>query len=170
MQAGKLAALGQMSAALSHEFNQPLAAVKSYADNAVTFVDRERFGEARENIIRISSLADRMALISKHLRNFARKPHDKLNPVPVAQVLDNVIELLAHRIKDTHTELVIDLPENDIWVIGGRVRLEQVLVNLINNGLDSMEGMAGSRIEISAAKMEDEVVISVKDFGCGLPD
>ncbi|TWI86049.1 two-component system C4-dicarboxylate transport sensor histidine kinase DctB [Roseibium hamelinense] len=74
VQAGKLAALGQMSAALSHEFNQPLAAVKSYADNALKLLDRERTEETRENISRISEMADRMASISEHLRNFARRP------------------------------------------------------------------------------------------------
>lgn len=170
VQAGKLAALGQMSAALSHEFNQPLAAVKSYADNAVTFFDRERFKDARENITRISSLADRMALISKHLRNFARKPNDKLNPVLVSSVLDNAIELLGRRIKETHTKLVVELPSEDLWVIGGRVRLEQVLVNLINNGLDSMEGMTHSKLEINARINGDEVVIQVRDYGSGLPE
>jgi two-component system C4-dicarboxylate transport sensor histidine kinase DctB len=95
---GKLAALGQMSAALSHEFNQPLAAVKAYADNADTFLDRGRVAEARDNVGRISAMADRMAAISKHLRNFARRPQDKTGPVPVAAVIDDALELMAPRL------------------------------------------------------------------------
>ena len=67
-----------MSAALSHEFNQPLAAVKTYADNAAILIERNRVEEARDNVSRISSLVDRMASISRHLRNFARKPNEKL--------------------------------------------------------------------------------------------
>lgn len=77
VQAGKLAALGQMSAALSHEFNQPLAAAKNYAENASLLVERGRLAEVTENLRRISGLIDRMASISKHLRNFARKPNEK---------------------------------------------------------------------------------------------
>jgi two-component system C4-dicarboxylate transport sensor histidine kinase DctB len=83
IQAGKLAGLGQMSAALSHEFNQPLAAAKTYADSASLLLDRERYDEARGNLQRISNLIDRMAAISRHLRNFARKPNEKLGPVSV---------------------------------------------------------------------------------------
>jgi two-component system C4-dicarboxylate transport sensor histidine kinase DctB len=74
VQAGKLAALGQMSAALSHEFNQPLAAVKAYADNADTFLERGRVAEARDNVGRISTMADRMAAIS---RTCATSPGDR---------------------------------------------------------------------------------------------
>lgn len=77
VQAGKLAALGQMSAALSHEINQPLAAAKNYAENASLLVERGRLDEVRENLRRISGLIDRMASISRHLRNFARKPNEK---------------------------------------------------------------------------------------------
>jgi two-component system C4-dicarboxylate transport sensor histidine kinase DctB len=99
VQAGKLAALGQMSAALSHEFNQPLAAVKAYADNADTFLERGRVAEARDNVGRISAMADRMAAISKHLRNFARRPQDKTGPIPVAAVIDDALELMAPRLR-----------------------------------------------------------------------
>ena len=81
IQAGKLSALGQMSAALSHEFNQPLAAVKSYADNATAFLERDRLPEAQDNIARISKMADRMATISAHLRNFARRPQQATGPL-----------------------------------------------------------------------------------------
>jgi two-component system C4-dicarboxylate transport sensor histidine kinase DctB len=87
VQAGKLAALGQMSAALSHEFNQPLAAVKAYADNAATFLDRGRADEARKNVSHISDMADRMASISKHLRIFARRPQEKIGPIPLFPVI-----------------------------------------------------------------------------------
>lgn len=82
VQAGKLAALGQMSAALSHEINQPLAAAKNYAESAALLVERGRVGEVTENLKRISGLIDRMASISRHLRNFARKPNEKPQQSP----------------------------------------------------------------------------------------
>ncbi|MGQ3280471.1 MAG: sensor histidine kinase, partial [Shinella sp.] len=99
IQAGKLAGLGQMSAALSHEFNQPLAAAKSYADSAALLIDRGRVPEAQDNVRRISSLIDRMASISRHLRNFARKPNEKLGPVPLPDVIADTLEIVAPRLK-----------------------------------------------------------------------
>jgi two-component system C4-dicarboxylate transport sensor histidine kinase DctB len=98
IQAGKLSALGQMSAALSHEFNQPWAAVKSYADNAGAFLDRDRLPEARDNITRISKMADRMATISTHLRNFARRPQQATGPLLLNAVIQDAIAVVDMRI------------------------------------------------------------------------
>ncbi|MEP4803708.1 MAG: histidine kinase dimerization/phospho-acceptor domain-containing protein, partial [Hyphomicrobiales bacterium] len=107
VQAGKLAALGQMSAALSHEFNQPLTAVKTYADNAATYLDRDRPTDARENVSRISQMADRMAAISRHLRNFARRPQEKLGPVPVWAVIDDALEILSGKLRSTDAKIIL---------------------------------------------------------------
>ena len=167
VQAGKLAALGQMSAALSHEFNQPLAAVKSYAENAGTFLDRGRTDEARGNIQRISGLADRMAAISKHLRNFARRPGDKTGPVPLKPVIDDALELMAARLRGA--EVIYTSPDVEVWARGGRVRLQQVVVNLLGNALDAMERVSDPRIEIVLTG-GDAPEISVRDIGPGLSD
>jgi two-component system C4-dicarboxylate transport sensor histidine kinase DctB len=170
VQAGKLAGLGQMSAALSHEFNQPLAAVKAYAENAATFLDRGREGEARENIRLISAMTDRMAAISKHLRNFARRPQDKTGPVPIRAVVDDALALMAPRLAAAKAVLTNTLPDDDLWVIGGRVRLQQVIVNLISNALDAMEGLARPMITLSLAVTDGRVKLMVRDIGPGLSD
>jgi two-component system C4-dicarboxylate transport sensor histidine kinase DctB len=170
VQAGKLAGLGQMSAALSHEFNQPLAAVKAYAENAATFLDRGREGEARENIRLISAMTDRMAAISKHLRNFARRPQDKTGPVPIRAVVDDALALMAPRLAATKAVLTNTLPDDDLWVIGGRVRLQQVIVNLMSNALDAMEGVARPVITLSLAVTDGRVKLMVRDIGPGLSD
>src|SRR5690606_26117688 len=81
LQAGKLAARGPRSAAPAPESNHALGAVKNYADSAPLRVDRGRVAEARDYLLRISALTDRMASLSRHLRNFARKPNEKLGPV-----------------------------------------------------------------------------------------
>ncbi|MEJ6388402.1 sensor histidine kinase [Gymnodinialimonas ulvae] len=166
VQAGKLAALGSMSAALSHEFNQPLAAVKSYAENAGAFLDRDRPAEARENIARISGMADRMASISKHLRNFARRPQDRTGPVALKTVVADALELMQPRLK--HAEVIYDCPEVEVWARGGPVRLQQVVVNLLGNALDAMDGPE-ARIEITLTDGE-RPEIAVRDCGPGLTD
>ncbi len=167
VQAGKLAALGSMSAALSHEFNQPLAAVKSYAENAGTFLDRNNPEEARANITRISGLADRMASISKHLRNFARRPQDKTGPVPLKSVISDALDLMQPRLKQV--EVTFDSPVEEVWARGGPVRLQQVVVNLLGNALDAMERHEAARIEINL-KGGDAPEIAVRDVGPGLSD
>jgi two-component system, NtrC family, C4-dicarboxylate transport sensor histidine kinase DctB len=168
VQAGKLAALGQMSAGLSHEFNQPLAAVKAYAENAVTYLDRDRPDEARRNVGLISQMADRMAAISKHLRNFARRPQEKIGPIPLLSVLDDALALMGGRISAAGAEIIFARPEAEIMVMGGQVRLQQVLVNLLSNALDAMEGREHPRIEIDIVADSPRWQIRVRDHGSGL--
>ncbi len=169
IQAGKLAALGQMSAALSHEFNQPLAAVKNYADNAAILIERERIGEVRDNLSRISSLTDRMASLSRHLRNFARKPNEKLGSVSLAEVLRDTLEIVDGRLKAGGATVVTDLGRTPPWVRAGSVRLQQVLVNLITNAVDAVEGLPDRRIEISASRQSGKVTVEIRDHGPGVP-
>ena len=168
VQAGKLAALGQMSAGLSHEFNQPLAAVKAYAENAATYLDRDRPDEARKNVGLISQMADRMAAISKHLRNFARRPQDKIGPIPLLAVLDDALALMGGRMSSAGAEIIFARPEAEIMVMGGQVRLQQVLVNLLSNALDAMEDDPRPRIEIEIAAAGTRWQVRVRDHGPGL--
>lgn len=171
IQAGKLAALGQMSAALSHEINQPLAAVKTYADNAVTFLDRDRPSDARENVSRISKMADRMAAISGHLRNFARRPQEDVGSVDVLHAIDDAMALMEARFKKTGAEVSYTRPDNPIWVMGGQLRLQQVIINLFNNALDSMEGQPRPSLEIAVdTDSETRILIHVRDRGEGLEE
>ncbi|QIG52631.1 sensor histidine kinase [Nordella sp. HKS 07] len=170
IQAGKLAALGQMSAALSHELNQPLTAVKTYADNAAILIERNRTAEARDNVSRISSLADRMASISRHLRNFARKPNEQLGPVALADVVRDTLEIVAWRLKAARSEVAVDLGPKPLIVQAGQIRLQQVLVNLISNAADAVEGQAERRIALQARPKDGKVTITIADNGPGIPD
>lgn len=170
VQAGKLAALGQMSAALSHEFNQPLAAVRAYADNAAILIDRARVEEARDNISRISSLVERMASISRHLRNFARKPNQKLGPVLLDSVVADTLEIIAWRLEAAKAELLVNLGEAPLAVRAGSVRLQQVLVNILSNAADAVEGLDDRRIELNATRTGERIAIAIRDHGPGVPD
>jgi two-component system C4-dicarboxylate transport sensor histidine kinase DctB len=168
VQAGKLAALGQMSAALSHEINQPLAAVKSYADNAALYIERNRTTEAKANIARISEMADRMANISRHLRNFARRPGDKLNAIPVCEVIREAVALMDPQVRKSGSRISFASGQTEYWVLGGRLRLQQVLVNIMTNAIDAMEGQSQKLMDISIDCAGDTVAIHVRDHGPGL--
>ena len=168
VQTGKLAALGQMSTALSHEYNQPLSATKSYADNAIKYLKRNRIKEATENIVRISGLADRMADISKTLRNFARKPNQSFGLVPLKAIIDETLEILSARIKADSAKVDVTFFDDEILVRAGHVRLQQVLVNLIINALDAMKGKNDKKILINISQIKKQVIIKVIDFGDGI--
>lgn len=168
VQAGKLAALGQMSAALSHEINQPLGAARTYADNALVLMDRDRLPEARHNLTRILSLIDKMSAISGHLRSFARAPHQKLRDVSVAEVIEAACEITKARLRAAKVKLVVDMAPDVPCVIGGPVRLQQVLVNLLTNAADAVEGMEDRRVEVVVRKTAAGVRISVRDYGGGV--
>jgi two-component system C4-dicarboxylate transport sensor histidine kinase DctB len=168
IQAGKLAGLGQMSAALSHELNQPLAAAKTYSETTGVLIELGRTEEARDNVKRISALIDRMASISRHLRNFARKPNEKLDAVAVDDVIRDTLEIVAVRLKTADAELDIQIPPAIPAVKAGAVRLQQVLVNIITNAADAVEGLDDRRITVSASKEGGKVAISVRDRGPGV--
>lgn len=169
VQAGKLAALGQMSAALSHEFNQPLAAARNYADNALVLIDRDRVADARDNITRIQGLVDRMTAISRHLRNFARKPNRRLEAVPLSEVVAETLEIIAFRLRAADATLETDLGPDPIVVRAGSVRLQQVLVNLISNAADAVEGREDRRITLTARTDATRATIRIRDRGPGVP-
>ncbi|CAN7474699.1 sensor histidine kinase [Neorhizobium sp. LjRoot104] len=168
IQAGKLAGLGQMSAALSHELNQPLAAAKTYAETTGVLIDLGRTEDARDNVRRISALIDRMASISRHLRNFARKPNEKLGAVALDDVVRDTLEIVAARLSTADAELEIEIDPAIPAVKAGAVRLQQVLVNIITNAADAVEGLDDRRITVSASQTDGKVLVSVRDRGPGV--
>jgi two-component system C4-dicarboxylate transport sensor histidine kinase DctB len=168
IQAGKLAGLGQMSAALSHELNQPLAAAKTYAETTSVLIDLGRIAEASDNVRRISSLIDRMASIGKHLRNFARKPNEKLGAVSLEDVMRDTLEIVAARLNAADAVLDVDIDPLVPAVKAGAVRLQQVLVNIITNAADAVEGLDDRKIEVCARLEDHKVVVAVRDRGPGV--
>jgi two-component system, NtrC family, C4-dicarboxylate transport sensor histidine kinase DctB len=169
IQAGKLAALGQMSAALSHEFNQPLGAARTFADNALVLLDRGREAEARGNLARIQSLIDRMSAISKHLRSFARAPGRRLSLVSLPEAVEAALEIAHLRLGAVGADLTIDIPKDLPRVVAGPVRLQQVLLNLLTNAADAVEGGADRRVHLAAQIQGDIVRITLRDHGPGVP-
>ena len=167
VQAGKLSALGQMSAGISHELNQPLMAIRSFADNAVQFAARGKPERVTDNLTRISAMAERMARIIQNLRAFARQESMPQTRVDVARVLASAVELTDGYLREAGVTLAYTAPEEPIWVRGGEVRLGQVFVNLITNAADAMTGGAARvlRIEINRG---DSVSVRFIDTGPGI--
>ena len=167
VQAGKLSALGQMSAGISHELNQPLMAIRSFAENGAQFMERGKPERAGENLIRISDLARRMGRIIKNLRAFAKQESEPLSRVDLVAVLDSALELMQPGMDQAGVVLNYARSDHPIWVRGGEVRLSQVFINLISNAVDAMDQSVKKSIEISI-KEGDLLVVSICDTGPGI--
>ncbi|UUV07450.1 ATP-binding protein [Ruegeria sp. YS9] len=169
VQAGKLSALGQMSAGISHELNQPLMAIRQFADNGSAFMTRGKPEMAAENLGRISEMAARMARIIKNLRAFARNESEPMGRVDLIQVLNTAVELTEARLRDDDVTLNWTTPNGAVYVWGGEVRLVQVFVNLINNAADAMLGRPKRIITITLRKGA-RLSVSLQDTGPGIED
>ncbi|WP_434678967.1 MULTISPECIES: sensor histidine kinase [unclassified Pseudomonas] len=168
VQAGKLSALGTMSASISHELNQPLAAIRSYAENAEVLLDHQRIDDARGNLKLISELTGRMASIIAHLRAFARRDRHAPESVALQPALDDALALLAKRRRAMEVELIRDLPDATLWVQAGETRLRQVLGNVLANALDALTEKGPPRkLWISAEQTSEGVNLYIRDNGPG---
>ena len=170
VQAGKLAVIGQLSTGIAHELNQPLAALRTLSGNGVRFLERGDVATTRANLERIAQLVDRMGLITSQLRTFARKSSGQLQPVALCHALDNALALLEPRLRQADAEIVRHCPLPEPWARCDANRLEQVLVNLIGNALDAMDGQPAPRIELDCAGSDGQARLSVRDHGPGLAE
>jgi two-component system phosphoglycerate transport system sensor histidine kinase PgtB len=170
VQAGKLAALGQLAAGVGHELNQPLAAIRSYAHNGRKLIELGRVDEADGNLAKITALTARMANITNHLKRFARRPDGRLGAVEVANVVQGALSLFNNRLCEEAVEVSVTLAEEPLRVWAEEIRLEQVLVNLLSNALDALADRPVRRITVNAAATPDTVGIEVRDTGPGIPD
>lgn len=166
VQTGKLAALGQMAASISHEISQPLAALHTLAGNASAFLARNDARSASSNLQLIAELCTRMGSIIGELKTFARKESGRLGMAPLQQVMTSSLMLIDPLRKATGTR--IEVPPTDLGVWGDTIRLEQVMVNLLRNGIDAMEHQPERLIEIGFSATASLVVITIRDHGPGL--
>ena len=166
----KLAAIGQLAAGVTHELNQPLAAIRTLSENAETLIERSLPDVARDNLRDITGLVDRLNGITGQLKQFARKSFVTLQPVPIAISLQNSLHVIAHRIRKENVAFDVRMPEEDIHVRADTARLEQVFINLISNAIDATAGVEKPAIGISALRSGEMVLVAVKDNGIGLSE
>lgn len=166
VQAEKLAALGHMSAAIAHEVNQPLSAIRMSAESARMLLQRGDPDEAASTMSRISDLAARAAAITSHLRAFARKggPQARI-AFPVDVALQKALALSAERIASDGIRLELDL--QPVRAMGSPLPFEQVAANLIQNAIDAVADVASPCVTISARDVSGRAVVTVSDNGPG---
>ncbi|WP_268248107.1 sensor histidine kinase [Alcaligenes pakistanensis] len=167
-QAEKLSFLGQVTAGVAHEINQPVAAIELYADNTLRFLEQGQVETARQNLSRIQALTQRIGSITSQLCHYARKPQEQEGPVRVQAALDSAWQLLEHRARAQGVVLEREDLSEPVQVWALPVRLEQVLVNLLRNALDALEGREQGRIRMEVMTDGQHVRIVVSDNGPGL--
>lgn len=168
-QSSKLAALGEMSAAVSHELNQPLAAMKTYLAGAKLLLQRKRPDEALSSFQRVDDLIERMGSITRQLKSYARKGGDAFEPLDIRDALSSALSIMEPQLKREDTKIIRSVPRVPIMVLVDRVRLEQVIINLLRNALDAVKVSPDPTIEIVIAAGET-ATLTVRDNGHGIAD
>lgn len=168
VQANRLAILGQVAAGVAHEINQPVATIRAYADNAKVFLARQQMGTAVDNLDQIAGLTERIGTITDDLKALARKGRTAAEPVSVREVIFGAVELLRSRFAGSLDALRIDPASLDVLVLGNRLRLEQVFINLFQNALEAVEGRGEPLVAVSLADRGETVSIAVADNGPGI--
>lgn len=168
-QSSKLAALGEMSAAVSHELNQPLAAMKTYLAGARLLLRRNRPDEALASFGRIDDLIERMGAITRQLKSYARKGSESLSPVNMGDALASSLTMMEPQLRQRQVRITRIIPDEPVWVMGDRMRIEQVMVNLLRNALDATKSVENPEVDIILSAGET-ATLTVRDNGSGIED
>jgi two-component system, NtrC family, C4-dicarboxylate transport sensor histidine kinase DctB len=169
VQVGKLSALGQMSAGISHELNQPLMAIRSFAENGTRFLEMGKGDMVAGNLAKIADLAARAGRIIKNLKAFARQESEPSTRVDLCAVARAAIEMTEAQFERDAVGVTAQIPDAPVWVTGGEVRLTQVVVNLLTNAADAMSSLPEKSLTLTVAA-SPEPSVTVRDSGPGIAD
>ncbi len=168
IQTSKLAALGQMSAAIAHEVNQPLSAIRTYSASTRLLIERDRHAEAIQNLEAIESVTQRMANLTGDLKVFARKSDSLQESVALVSCINSLIDHLVAPLVSSNIRLEYSPPDYEIYVQGNRARIEQVVSNLFRNAVDAIEKQLNGHVIIKLSAANSMATIQVLDNGTGI--
>ncbi|MEN3746021.1 ATP-binding protein [Sphingomonas sp. HF-S3] len=165
-QANRLATLGQVTASVAHETAQPVAAIRAYAETSTQLLAAGATDMVRDNLDAIRRLSDRIGAVTAQLRGFSRRQAGEIRPLALTEAVDGALLIL----KDQLRSVRLDRPEIDpgLIVMAGRVRLEQVIVNLLQNAAEALAGRPDPTITIEVAPAEAIVRVRIRDNGPGV--
>ncbi len=168
--AGKMAILGQLAAGMVHEINQPLTALRTLSDNACVLIEHGRTDEASANLWRIAQVTERLGMVVGQLKIFAHKSTQLPSPLLVQRAVSGALLLLTDRLRKSGVELETEIVPEGLTVLADQTRLEQVLVNLIGNGIDAVAKETERRVTVQATRAHGRCIIVIKDTGSGIDD
>ena len=172
VQAGKLATLGELTTGIAHELNNPLNNIGLFIGNAIDLIEFGSLNESPDHILR--ELSSAMQQVGKateiitHLRTFGRAASVSYQPVNIAQVITSAISLIQEQLRLRQIAIEVQMPSEEVMVIGNAIQLEQVFLNLLNNARDALAETPDKHISITCTMSADLVEIRVRDTGSGI--
>jgi len=166
--AGKMGVLGQMSAGMVHELNQPLTALRTLSDSAGVLLDHERIDDARVNLQRITGMVDRLARLTSRLKAFAHKSDLPAQPVPLLRSIGDAQALLGAELKQHGVRVEIEVWPTDLAVMADEATMSSVLVNLMRNAIDAMQEAPDRVLSVTARVEGGRATLTVADTGPGI--
>ncbi|MFC4654441.1 ATP-binding protein [Rheinheimera marina] len=168
IQAERLATIGALSASLNHELNQPLTALNSYAQTTEKMLDKSMWQDARQNLKAMQQLVQRLSAIVAQFKDFSRKSASKSEPLPVNKLVMDALGIVHPQCQQAQVRLRLQLPEQSPVVLADAIQLEQVLVNILTNGIQAMAASADKELTVTVRQQPDAVQILIRDQGPGI--
>jgi C4-dicarboxylate-specific signal transduction histidine kinase len=171
----RLAELGEMAAAISHELNQPLTGIRNYARNAYYMLDQKTGGEeqVKDNLRLIADQVDRAARIINQMRELTRRSDNVFAPVELNSVIRECVDFLLPQMKLSEVAVTLALGDGLPPLWGDRVRLAQVFLNLLSNARQAMDGAPVRRLTVTSRHAAGEalpLVAEIEDTGKGFTE
>ncbi|MEI2417566.1 PAS domain S-box protein [Orrella sp. JC864] len=168
----RLTTMGEMASSLAHELNQPLTAIANYSMGAVAMVragvaDPERLLPALE---KAAAQAERAGKIISRIREFVKRSEPRRQPVSIERILDNAVGFAEIDARKRRIAIEQRVPEGLPEVLADPILIEQVLLNLLKNGLEAMENSAVDTLQVVVQQHENQLEVAVIDAGHGLAD